>query len=926
LRADGRALADLAASVADGQAVDWQSAQSGAAERDRRLIQHLRLVESIAGLYRSLPAAGPLTDLAASVADGQAVDWQGAESGAAQRDRRLIQHLKLVESIATLYRSLPADPDAEADIRRAAEPAGPRWGRLVMLDRIGEGTSCEVYRAWDSELHREVALKLLHDEGPGNHDSAHARVLEEARRLARIRHPHVVQVYGAEQHDGRVGLWMELVRGESLEQVLKTRGAFGAREAALTGLEVCASLAAVHGAGLLHRDVKAQNVMRESGGRLVLMDFGTGEELRRDTGSSRMVGTPLYLAPEIFAGRSASVQSDLYSVGVLLFYLATGEFPVMAASMEQLARAHAHRQRRMLRDLRPDLPEAFVRVVERALHTEPARRYTSAGELEAALREALDKPGRAIDLAPAQEHVVAKGLVARPWSRFGLAAGALALVAAVVGLIVWSRTVESNRGTVLSGIRTIAVLPMQDLSGSSIPVHFTAGLTDELISTMGQIRALTVKPGLSLGTIEDRSPRGIARALDVDALLETTLSSGGGSPGGPARVKVRARLIAGGTQGLVWSQEFERPRGESVALATDIAAAVTRAVSVVVSPTESARLNSVHQTSPATEEAYLLGRTHLDQYGAGSATLALKAFERALTLDPQHAGAHGGAARSYVLLGMTGTISQAQARAAALGEARRALELEPDLAEAHATLGNIYFIYDWDWSGAEREFVRSLELNANSPYARTHYADYLAALRRFDESLSQAETAKRLDPESGAAARRYALFLYYKHDFTAAERAHRAAIAIEPNHAGVPLLEGRIAEARGLFSHALDATGRAMQLSGGGGVPLRVQEIRQQALAGRRDEAMAGLLALQREAASRTIRLSARDLAYMQLALGNKDQALELFAQAVNERDPTVVWLGVDPRVDILQHDGRFRELLRAIGLPLALTGLPLVP
>ena len=149
-----------------------------------------------------------------------------------------------------------------------------------MLDRIGQGTSCEVYRAWDTALHREVALKLLHDEGRSRR-GAHGRILEEARRLARIRHAHVVQVYGAEQHDGRVGLWMELVRGESLEEIVQTRGPFGAREAALIGLDLCAALAAVHGAGLLHRDIKAQNVMRESGGRLVLMDFGTGRGARR---------------------------------------------------------------------------------------------------------------------------------------------------------------------------------------------------------------------------------------------------------------------------------------------------------------------------------------------------------------------------------------------------------------------------------------------------------------------------------------------------------------------------------------------------------------------------------------------------------------------------------------------------------------------
>ncbi len=328
-----------------------------------------------------------LVDAAASVADGAPVDWVSAESRADADSRRLVRHLRLVESIASLHRSIPPIEADDSQIRsatvadrsRAPGPAVGEWGRLSLLDRIGHGTSCEVYRAWDTALQREVALKLLHDEG--DHAEAHGRILEEARRLARIRHAHVVQVYGAEHHDNRVGLWMELVRGQSLEEVLQARGPFGAREAALIGLDLCAALAAVHGAGLLHRDIKAQNVMRESGGRLVLMDFGTGEEL---SGTNRLVGTPLYLAPEIFRGQRASVQSDLYSLGVLLFYLVTGKFPVVAASMEELARAHAQRQRQSLRDLRPDLPEAFVATVERALDSDPTRRYHSVGDFESA--------------------------------------------------------------------------------------------------------------------------------------------------------------------------------------------------------------------------------------------------------------------------------------------------------------------------------------------------------------------------------------------------------------------------------------------------------------------------------------------------------------------------------------------------------------
>ena len=860
-----------------------------------------------------------LVDAAASVADGAPVDWVSAESRADADNRRLVRHLRLVESISRLHRSIPVrEPDD--DVRpagrtdRAIDPGpGVRpWGRLSLLDRIGQGTSCEVYRAWDTALHREVALKLLHDEGDHADahgrllTEAHGRVLEEARRLARVRHSHVVQVYGAEQHDGRVGLWMELVRGESLEQSVQTRGTLGAREAALIGLDLCAAVAAVHGAGLLHRDIKAQNVMRESGGRLVLMDFGTGEEL---TGTNRLVGTPLYLAPEIFRGQRASVQSDLYSLGVLLFYLVTGKFPVNAASMELLARAHAHRERQPLRDLRPDLPDSFVGTVERALDSDPTRRYQSVGEFESALRESLD--GR--------PQAVAVTATPTPRRRFGLAfvSAVTALALAVLALIIWTRATESNRGTVLSSIRSIAVMPMSEDPGSGLPAHFADGLTDELISTLGQVHALSVKSGLSVKALKDLPPKEIADRLGVDAWLETTVSAGSPSPSTGDGVKVRVKLIAAGTQNQVWTGLFERPRGETSALQADIAEAIVRAVGLTATTTEAERFKSVRQTSPRAEEAYLLGRFHLDQYGAGSADQALKAFDSAIALDPRHAAAYAGAARAHVSLGVNGAITQAQARARALGAARHAIEIDDGLAEAHAALAHIYFLYDWDWSAAEREFRRSLDLNPNSRYARTFYADCLAALGRFDEAVTHAEMAKRLDPQSGMAAREYALVLYYKRDFDAAELALREASAIEPNAAGGFLLQGRIDEARGRFEEALEATTRTAELSGGGRAPLRIAVIRLEALAGRRAEAADQFQALQREAASRAIRLTPRDLAYAQLAFGNTRAALDLFAQALDDRDPSLVWLGVDPRVDSLRKDSRFGAMLRTIGLPI---------
>ena len=217
------------------------------------------------------------------------------------------------------------------------------------------------------------------------------RVVNEGRLLARVRHPHVITVYGAEPRDGSVGIWMEFIRGRTLHQIVEQQGPLGAREATGVGTDLCRALSAVHGAGLLHRDVTAQNVMREDGGRVVLMDFGAGHE-RHDTSprsGKDVTGTPLYMAPELFAGEPADVRTDIYALGVLMFHLVTGSFPVVGRSLADLGAAHRAGPRTRLRDLRADLPAPFVRAVETAVAADPADRFQTAGALEAALEPAI---------------------------------------------------------------------------------------------------------------------------------------------------------------------------------------------------------------------------------------------------------------------------------------------------------------------------------------------------------------------------------------------------------------------------------------------------------------------------------------------------------------------------------------------------------
>jgi eukaryotic-like serine/threonine-protein kinase len=849
-----------------------------------------------------------LSALAESVADGTAVDWSSIESRAEPRERRLIRHLRLVDSISALYRSIPEQADTLPGAV-PAEPTGVRWGRLMLRERIGEGMSAEVYRAFDTELHREVALKLLHGH-EASARGAHARMLEEARRLARVRHPHVVQVYGAEQHDSRVGLWMELIRGESLEEIVKARGPFGAREASLIGQDLCAAIAAVHQAGLLHRDVKAQNIIRESGGRIVLMDFGTGEE-RLSPGAPRMVGTPMYLAPELFRGKGASVPTDLYSLGVLLFYLVTGEFPVIATTMEQLARARVNREIRRLRDVRPDLPAPFVRAVERALEHDPAVRYQSAGQMEAALREAADGFQRPVtDVEAATPHID------RP-TRRPVAIGAIAAaLIVVVGLIVWSARVLRPPAGGTPRITSLAVLPLENVSGSEAPQPFADGLTDELIGTLGQVSALRVTSRTSVMQFKgSRRPlREIADALNVDALLEGTVAATRADSGAAPRIRVNIRLIAAGADTAILSKSFERPLGDTLSLQSEVARSVVQAVHAALTPQESNRLARSGQTNAAAESAFFQGRVHIAQYGPNAARLALEAFQRATELDPKHAPSHAGVARAYVSLGFNGDISQPSARTSALAAVQTALSLDENLADAHAALADLKFYYDWDWTGAEREYRNAVDLNPSFSYAKRQYASFLAAAGRLPEAVAEAAEAASLDPLSGEAAITHGLVLYYNHDFTSAETVLRNALQLEPSSAAGWIVLARVFEAQRRFDAALESVGRAAQLVNGGGPALRIQTLCLEAYAGRKDAARQSLIALQQDAEARKVRVASEYLAFAALAVDEPDKAIDYLQEAIDQRGPVVLWLRADPRVDPIRSHPRFGDLLRQLG------------
>jgi eukaryotic-like serine/threonine-protein kinase len=370
---------------------------------------------------------GRILHIASAVAAGAVVDWDDADRGTNDEwDRKVLHALQQLSKIADVARD-PSSKHTSEDVAALHGPAN--WGHLRIIDALGRGSFGAVYRAWDATLEREVALKLI---PTSNRVVDLSRAQKEARRLARVRHPNVVTIFGADFRDEYFGLWMELIPGSTLSELLLAQGTMSAREAAGIGVDLCHALAAVHGAGLLHGDIKASNIMRQDGGRVVLMDFGAGGQIpKAGDQPRRLAGTPAYLAPEILAGRTASRRSDIYSLGVLLYYLVSRQFPVEGRTSIELAIAHAQKKRIPLRDVRPDLPAAFVNVIERAISPETEDRYQSAGHFGAALAEVTGS------------HYQRDRL---PWTRWRTTVAGIAAIAVVAASIQGSRMISRDDG------------------------------------------------------------------------------------------------------------------------------------------------------------------------------------------------------------------------------------------------------------------------------------------------------------------------------------------------------------------------------------------------------------------------------------------------------------------------------------------------
>jgi TolB-like protein/tRNA A-37 threonylcarbamoyl transferase component Bud32/Flp pilus assembly protein TadD len=845
-----------------------------------------------------------LLSLAESIADGAAVDWAAMEARAGSGDRGVVRQMRVLAELSTLHRSLPQLPVRLTEAprpRSSSAPAIGRWGHLDLIARIGGGASGDVYRAWDRHLEREVALKLLRIPEESD-DPFTSRIVTEGRLLASVRHPNVVAVHGVMEHDGRVGLWMELVEGSTLEEVIAASGPFGAGEAALVGVDLCRALAAIHRAGLVHRDVKTQNVIRERGGRIVLMDLGAGRRLDATSGSgSDLTGTPLSLAPELFEGGSASARTDVYSLGVLMYRIVTGEFPVRAATMEELATAHRQGRVVRLRDARPDLPGAFVQVVDRAIARDPAQRYASAGDLEADLRFALNESA-ASPAVTGYAGTASRRTISPKWA--ALAAGAL-LVAVLVGMKMWKPA--NTPGLVATRISTIAVLPFQNLSTDSAEEYLAATVPMELTSRLGEIGSLHVVPWTFMKRYDvsrRNSLREIAENTGAQAVIEGSVQrppAGGGEAG--KRVKVQVQVFEAGVGSLLWSGSFERDLSDFFILQTEIAQEVVQRIHLVLAAREQAQVTKTRVVPPLAMEEYLHAR-YLDAKADGPG--ALDSLERAVRLAPDFAEAWAALAYAYVLeSAFYESVPSVDALGRAVNASDRAIAIDDSLAEGWMARGFARFALEWNWREADADFQRALARNPNSVDALTMYSDYLSHRGRHAEAISTARKAAERARLSTDASRQLAYAYYMAHQFEDAIQELRRTISIDAGFGPAHTLLGRCLLLTGKVAEGLAEIERA-------GPDYRDMLAIGHAWAGNRDEADR-LLRTLREAGHPPSSYTAAAVA---AALHEPAGALKLLETAYANKEPALTALAVDPLFDSIRREPRFVALLARIGLP----------
>jgi serine/threonine-protein kinase len=725
-------------------------------------------------------------------------------------------------------------------------------GRYRVDRELGRGGMATVYLAQELKHTRPVAIKVLRPE------LATAlgveRFVREIQTATRLNHPHILPVFDSGEQDGLLYYVMPYIEGHTLRGRLQRDTQLSIEEAVRITMDVADALAYAHGRDVVHRDIKPENILF-SGGRAVVADFGialavSAARLQPITDDGVVVGTPAYMAPEQATG-PVDGRSDIYSVGCVVYEMLTGTPPFTGPTPQAVLARHAVDPVPAIRTVRPTVPDVLERVVLRALAKSPADRFASAGQLSDALRA----PGEAVP----------------------------------------------------EGGASIAVLPFDNLSPAPDTEYLSDGITEEIINALAQIPGLRVAARVSSFAFRRKAVDvgEVGAKLRVATVLEGSVRRDGN------RLRVTAQLIDARTNSHLWSERYDREMVDVFAIQDEIARAIAERFRVTLDGT-ARTLVTPPTASLDAYHLYLKGRFFWAQRGVGLKK-ALAAFSHALALDPNYALAHAGVADACTLLAQYGLAAPAAILPKARAAVARALELAPELAEAHCAAGILALVFDWDWARASHSLRRAIELNPRYPPAHHWLATYLTFVAgRVDEGIAAARRSVELDPFAPLPSAQLGLILIgARRDEEAITPLQRAAelgptVFLPFNYLGV------LYQRLGRHEQAIEALEHAVAVSGRHQWPLASLGVTLSAC-GRADDVAA--IHDELNARARREYVMSSMLALLAGASGRVDEAFALLDRALAERDGIMIYSRRYPAFALLQGDPRMQKIYDRVGL-----------
>jgi TolB-like protein/predicted Ser/Thr protein kinase len=601
-----------------------------------------------------------------------------------------------------------------------------------ILEKLGEGGMGVVYKAEDTKLRRIVSLKFIAPQIASNEEER-AHFLQEARAVASLDHPNVCAIYEVGDANGQPYLAMAYIEGETLAQKIGL-GPLPASRVIDFAAQIVEGLAEAHDTGIIHRDIKSANVMVTPKGQAKIMDFGVAEFVGRDARAGEVVGTASYMSPEQATGETVDVRTDIWSFGVVVHEMLCGRLPLQGDY--EAAVLHSILNEKPPEIDNVDVPPALLEIISKCLRKEPEKRFRNGAELAAALR-VLGSPK-----ATAPIEVVAPTRGRRLAGPLGAVAAVLVVLA---GLVFWRfGGGDTGAGRVAGERPSIVVLPLNNLSGTGDDDYFVDGMTDELITSLAKIKGLRVISRTSAMRLKEanRTVPEIAEQLGVDYVLEGSVLRADG------RVRINTKLIDTAQDRSVWAENYDHPFEDILSLQNEAARTIAGEIRVQLSPEEQIRLAATPKISPQAYENYLRARFFMNRRSRESVARAKELFQEIIDAEPDSGMGYAGLADAHVLTAVQGHAPPQQVWPEAKAAAERAVELDANLAEAHASLGLIRSFYEWDWKNAAQEFDRAIELNPGYVTARQRRATYLSRLGRHDEAIEEIQRAREIDPLS----------------------------------------------------------------------------------------------------------------------------------------------------------------------------------